>query len=243
MQSLRDLQREFGRLLLEPGGPVAMRAGLRIYAGNVRGNWAKALASAYPIVRKIVGEPFFEGLARAYAREHASVSGDLNEFGVDLPRFLARFPDTQDLPYLPDVARMEWLAHRAHFAADIPRVDAARLAAVCAAECSALPLQCAPASALIASPWPLARIWEVHQDDYRGGASIDFESGPGRFLVFRPRWHVLLESLTAGDYHFLTEAERGAALGEALEGAAAADSGFDAASALARWIGKGAITL
>jgi len=243
MQSLRDLQRDFGRFLLEPGGPVTMRTGLRIYAGNVFGNWAKALTSAYPIVRKIVGEPFFEGLARAYAREHASVSGDLNEFGVDLPRFVARFPDTQDLPYLPDVAHMEWLAHRAHFAADTPRFDSARLAAVSAEEYSALRLQCAPASALIASPWPLARIWEVHQDRYRGDASVDFESGPGRFLVLRPRWHVTLESLTAGDYHFLTEAKRGAMLGEALEAAAATDSEFDAANALARWIGKGVVTL
>jgi hypothetical protein len=243
MQSVRDLQRDFARSLLEPGGPVTMRTGLRIYAGNVYGNWTKALASAYPIVRKIVGEPFFAGLARAYVREHPSASGDLNEFGAHLPAFIARFPHTRDLPYLPDVARMEWLAHRAHFAADAPRFDPARLAAVSAVDYSALRLQCAPASALIASPWPLDRFWEVHQDDYRGEASVDLDSVPGRFLVFRPRWHVTLEALTMGDFHFLTAAERSATLGEALEAAAAADSGFDATNALARWIGKGVISL
>ena len=92
MQSLRDMQLDFGKFLLEAGGPATMRAGLRIYTGNVYGNWTKALESAYPIIRKIVGEPFFESLARAYARAHASVSGDLNEFGAHLRAFVARFP-------------------------------------------------------------------------------------------------------------------------------------------------------
>jgi len=243
MQSLRDLQRDFGRFLLEPGGPAAFRAGLRIYTGNVYRNWTKALESAYPVIRKIVGEPFFESLARAYARAHASVSGDLNEFGAHLSGFVARFPHTQDLPYLPDVARMEWLAHRAHFAADAPGFDPARLADVPPERHSLLRLQCAPASALITSDWPLARIWDVHQDGYCGDPSVDFDAAPGRFLVFRPRWHVTLEAISHGDYRFLAEAKRSATLGEALEAAASADSGFDAANALARWIGMGVVAL
>ena len=138
---------------------------------------------------------------------------------------------------------MEWLAHRAHFAADAARFDPARLADVPPERHSLLRLQCTPTSALITSDWPLARIWEVHQDGYCGDLSVDFDAAPGRFLVLRPRWDVTLESLTHGDYRFLTEAKRGATLGEALEAAASADSGFDAANALARWIGKGVIVL
>lgn len=243
MQSLRDLQRDFGRFVIERGGPATMRTGLRIYLGNVYGNWTKALASAYPIVCKIVGEPFFEDLACAYARAHPSVSGDLNEFGAHLPAFVARLPHTQDLRYLPDVAGMEWLAHRAHFAANSPRFDPARLAAVPPERHSLLQLRFAPASALIASEWPLARIWEVHQDGYRGDPYVDLASAAGYFLVLRPCWHVMLESVALGDYRFLTEAKRGASLGEALQAAAAADSDFNAANALARWVGKGVITL
>ena len=243
MQSLRDLQRNLGKFLLEPGGAATMRVGLRIYTGNVYGNWTKALASAYPIVRKIVGESFFGSLARAYARVHPSKSGDLNEFGAQLPAFVGRFPDTQDLDYLPDVASMEWLAHGAHFAVDAPRLNSARLAGMPAEQHSSLRLQCAQASALIVSDWPLARIWEVHQDGYVGDPSVDFGAGRGQFLVFRPRWHVTVESLTRGDYCFLAEAKRGASLSEALEAAAAATQDLDAAGTLARWVGKGVITL
>jgi hypothetical protein len=244
MQSLRELQRRFGRSLLESGGPVAMPPGFKIYVGNVYGNWSKALASAYPIVRKIVGGDFFDGLSRAYARAHPSESGDLNEFGKHFAAFVARSPHTQDLPYLPDTARMEWFAHCAHFAADAQRFDPARLAGIPPEQYSSLRLQCgAPGNALIASIWPLARIWEVHQDRYRGAPDVDVEPAPGRFLVFRAGWHINVESITPGDYRFLAEANRGAALGEALEAACAADPLFDAASALSRWVGKGVVRL
>lgn len=243
MRSLRELQREFGRSLVDSGGPAALLPGIRIYAGNAYGNWAKALASAYPIVRKIVGEPFFEGLAGAYARAHPSVSGDLNEFGTHFPDFVSRFPPTLDLPYLVDVARMEWLAHRAYFAADAPGFDRARLAAIPAGGYGTLRLRWAPGSALIGSQWPLARLWEVHQDGYRGDLSVDFETAPGQFLVFRAGWRVKVESIAYGDYRFLGEIGCGASLGDALEAASAAGSQFHAAGALARWVGKGVITL
>ena len=76
---------------------------LAVYRGNVVGACTKALAGAYPIVAKIVGESFFEGLAREYLRRFPSASGDLNEFGGSLAQFVAHFPHTQDLPYLPDL--------------------------------------------------------------------------------------------------------------------------------------------
>jgi hypothetical protein len=243
MRSLHDLQHEFANSLLAPGRAAARQPGFHIYIGNVYGNWEKALAFAYPIARQLVGEPFFEGLARAYALAHPSPSGDLNEFGAHFPAFVARYPQTRDLPYLPDAAQMEWLAHRAHFAADLPRFDPARLAGIPPAQYGALPLRLAPGSCLLHSAWPLARIWEIHQQGYAGELSVDFSSPPGDFLVFRPNWHVTVESLAQGDYRFLAAANNGATLGEALESASAADLQFDCADALARWAAKGVLAL
>jgi hypothetical protein len=243
MHSLREQQREFGKILLQPGKAPDVGPGFEIYAGNVYGNWTKALASAYPVVRKILGESFFEGVAREYSRAHPSVSGDLNEFGARFPGFVAEFPDAQDLPYLPDVARMEWLAHCAYFAADAPPLDQARLAAVPPEDYSSLRLQCAPGCALIASEWPLARIWEVHQEGYRGELNVDLQSGDEQILIHRPCWHVIVNSVAPGDYRFLVEATRGAALGDALQAASDADPQFDVAGALARWVGEGVVTL
>jgi hypothetical protein len=236
MLSLLETQQRFGAELLGRGGTP----GMSVYRSNVFGNWAQALSSAYPIVRKIVGEEFFEGLARAYAREYASASGDLNEYGERLPEFVAAFAQTQDLPYLPDVARMEWLAHRAYYAADAAGFDFEAL------ETSAperLRLALAPACGLLTSEWPLARIWTVHQDDYEGEIAVNLNAGPDRILVHRPRWGAQVRSLAPGDYRFLEAASQGRTLGEALEAAVGEDLRFDPALALAGWVDAGVIAL
>jgi len=227
MRSLPETQRAFGAAILGGGGPAAMA----VYRGNVFGNWSGALAGAYPVVQRIVGEDYFAALARRYAAAHPSASGDLNEFGRAFAQFLGEDADVQDLPYLPDVARLEWLAHRAYFAADPAPFDPAR----------AGDARLAPACALLASDWPVAKIWNAHQPDGDPG-SVQLGSGGERVLVHRPRWRPEVLALGAGDYRFLGQLGAGAGLGRALQAAIAVESGFDAGTALARWVPLGVIT-
>lgn len=252
MSALRELQSSFGAAIgdagrtatvtpLFRGAPERVPARLAVYRGNVYGNSTNALAAAYPIVRKIVGAEFFEATARLYARAHPSASGDLNEYGEAFARFLSEFPETRDLAYLPDVARMEWLAHRAYYAADSARYDPERLANLPPERWIALRPVLAPSCALVESQWPLARIWTVHQDDYSGAFDVDLDAGPDRILVHRPRWNAEVIALLAGDYRFLSAASAGVCLGDALEAAVAEDPEFDPAAALARWIEPGVV--
>jgi len=238
MRSLLEDQRRFAAALLN--GAHATSAGIAVYRGNVQGNWRDALANAYPIVRKIVGEGFFAGLARDYALAHPSTSGDLNEFGASLPEFVAAYAPTLDLPYLPDVARMEWLAHRAYYATDPAPFDFQALSAL--SHDAALRPVLAPACSLMSSDWPLARLWLIHQDDYEGEFAVDLAAGPDRILVHRPRWRAQVVSLMPGDYCFLQSAQAGATLGEALEAALVADASFSVSTVLARWVDAGVIT-
>lgn len=237
MPSPLEQQQDFAALILGSGAAVGVAA----YRANAFGNWGKALAGAYPIVRKIVGADFFERMARGYARAHPSTSGDLNEYGAQMPEFAAASAHTRDLPYLADVARMEWLAHRAYYAADPVPFDFKVESFMDSNSYAALRPILAPACALMASDWPLARIWTVHQDDYLGEFDVNLAAGPDRILVHRPRWRAEVSSLSAGDYGFLAGALAGAALGEALERAAAVDSAFDPAVALAAWVKAGVI--
>jgi len=252
MPALRELQHALGAAIddagltasvasLFRGARDAAPARLAVYRGNVFGNSINALASVYPIVRKIVGTEFFEATAREYARAHPSTSGDLNKYGGALADFLAEFPPTRDLPYLPDVARMEWLAHRAYYAADSMPYDPSRLAGLPPERWTDLRPALSPACALLASHWPVARIWTVHQDDYSDAFDVDLDAGPDRVLVHRPRWKPEVRALAAGDYRFLASALEGANLGDALEAASAEDTGFDPAAALARWVEAGVI--
>jgi hypothetical protein len=239
MPSLPELQHGFARAVLDAAacdaalfrGSLDLSLGrVAVYRGNLHANAAKALAGAYPVVRKIVGEEFFDATVREFARRHPSLHGDLNRYGERFAEFLERFPHTADLAYLPDVARMEWLVHRAYFAADPAPFDLSGLD-----ERALLRPKLAPACALMQSAWPLARIWTIHQDGHQGGFEIDLAAGPDRILVHRPRWRATVVSLSCGDYAFLNSAYRGKTLAEALE-AGDTDEHFDPATALARWL-------
>lgn len=251
MLSLPELQTDFAAALADArrvsavlpffgGSPARTESRLAVYRGNVYGNLAKALASAYPVTRRIVGDEFFDAMAREYARAHPSTSGDLNRYGGELAHFVAIFPHTADLPYLPDVARMEWLVHLAYYAADAAPFDVAALARVTAEEYPALRMKLAPACALLESRCPLALIWTVHQDDYAGEFGVDLESGPDLILVHRPRWRAEVLSLAAGDFRFLHSLSQGETLGTALE-AGAREPGFDPSDALVRWLRLGVV--
>ena len=240
MQPLREMQKDFAEALLDGAGHSW---GHTVYRGNAFGNWTEALANAYPILRKIVGVNFFNVLARDYAREHPSTSGDLNEFGRRLPKFVAAWPQTLDLPYLPDVARMEWRAHLAHHAANAPAFDAAAVARLPPERYAGLRPLLAPACSLMRSDWPLGRIWAVHQEGYAGEIDVDLAAGVDRVLIHRPRWRTEVASVATGDFRFLAGAGRGRSLGKMVDGALAVDPSFDPAHALLRWVQAGALFL
>lgn len=235
MPSLLERQREFASGILASGGSP----GLSVYRGNIRENASKALAGAYPIVRKIVGEEFFDRLAHDYARMHPSTCGDLNRYGALMARFVAHDAGTQDLPYLPDVARMEWLAHLAYHAADAKPFEIPGDSQLSGNPCLHLAASCA----LLRSAWPLARLWEVHQDEFAGEISVVFGAGIDRILIHRPKWRVQVCSIAPGDFRFLAGAGHGETLGAALEAACTLDASFDAATALAAWVRNGVVSL
>src|SRR5437868_3298584 len=114
--SLRT-QSLFANAVLDPAIPVpsGLRAwnGLRaerrfaVYRNNVAVGLIQALASRFPAAKKIVGEEFFAGMARAYIGLHPPQSPVLLRYGDDFANFVQAFEPASGLPYLPDVIRLE----------------------------------------------------------------------------------------------------------------------------------------
>jgi uncharacterized protein len=217
------------------GDEAQARQRLAIYRANIAANAAGALAAIYSIVRKLVGEEFFAGLAHAYCGAHPSASGDLNELGEHLADFLPTFGPAQALPYLPDVARLEWLAHKAHYAADHAPLDVGSLGGLTDDGYARLAVTLHPAVAVLSSAYPLFRIWEVHQDDYRGEFAVDLASGGEHIVVYRPQFRATVARLSTGEAIFLAAISRGALLGPALDEALGNDPGFNFAASLQNW--------
>lgn len=218
---------------------TAARFGL--YRGNLTANWERTLANAYPVLQQLVGGEFFRALGREYGRRVASTSGDLNQFGGGMAAFLGEFPPTQAYPYFPDVARLEWLVHRAYHAADATPLGAPELAAMDPRAVENQPLWLRPGHTLLASEWALADLWQAHQEPPAAALPQDL-ARPDRLLVYRPEWRVLVRSLTPGEWAALETLESGAPLASALERGYDADPDFDPGAALQTWLEQRLLT-
>jgi hypothetical protein len=208
-----------------------------LHRGNVQANARKALGNAYPVCAALVGDTFFDGLAFDYAVRTPSRSGDLNEYGGAFAAFLAGFaPVAAQVPYLPDVAALEWSVHRAHYAADAVAFDASRLADLAAELYPGLRFALNPACALHASRWPIADIWNAHGIGADAVAAVDAAGGPQFALVLRPAYRVDVAPLTAAEHAFLEAASGGAPLADALARAHAVQPDFALDVPLARWV-------
>jgi hypothetical protein len=214
--------------------PEHLRARLALYRANAASAARAALASAYPVVLALVGEDFFTGLARAYARAHPGVDGDLNRFGAGLAAFVTRHERIRSLPYLADVAALEWAVHRAHYAADAAPVTRDAVAAMSAADLLSTRFAVHPACAWIGSRFPIAGIWRAHA--HAGVALPASLELAETALVVRPRWRADVLASSAAEIAALEQLRAGADMGEVIAAGLAADPAFDFPKALLRWI-------
>ena len=173
---------------------------------------ASALAATFPTVQAVVGADFFRGLARAFVGQSPPSQPVLAEYGAGFPAFVAGHDAARDLPYLADVARLDWALNLAFHAPAGGRLAAADLAALPADRLPSLRLGLAPGTALVASAYPLDRIWAASQP---GAAAdpVDLAAGGVRLLVLRRPDDAAFVTLSAGRGGLRRRPWRGAVLG------------------------------
>ncbi len=242
------LQAEFAAALRDPS-PDAAPTGLcdvsarrfRVYRNNVRMALIEALAAAYPAVLCIVDMPFFEQMASVFIADRPARERTLNLYGAGFADFLQGFAPARDLPYLPDVARLERAVIEARHAADAPVLDPAALAAL-GDGLAAARLVPHPAARLVRSDYPVADIWRANTGETQTAGDLVFAAGAAGALVLRPGLSVTVESLTPERCAFAEALIAGDALEAAHAAAAAANDGFDVIEAFRTLLTAGAFS-
>ena len=106
-------------------GAVHATARLAIYRNTCSGTLIRALGLSYPAVRRVVGGDFFDATAERFIGRQPPVSAYLDGYGADFADFLAGFAPAAGVPYLADLARLEWAVSRALHAPDAEGLDPA----------------------------------------------------------------------------------------------------------------------
>lgn len=184
------------------------------------------LRATYPCVAQLVGASLFDHLGLLFERSAYATRGD-----EALGQFLTSVPELRRLPYLPDVARLEWAVRECGRAAPPLPLDMADLAEFGPEQLGNGRFICHPALFICRSHYPLFQIWERCQQGQPGQAALE---PPETVLVARDHDGARVERLGRGEAALLAAIHEGRSFAESCRAALNDDPGFDVASVIAR---------
>lgn len=230
--ALEDFSQIFNNNQIEPQCILNRSAPyLDIYRNNTIANRSANLANTYLTLVELVGADFFTAMAGVYIQATPSCSGNLHEDGADFAVFLNDFIHTADLPWLSDMARLDWAIHQAHYSPDCTSLAIEALAALPPEQFGPLKLQLHPAVAVIRSArWPVYQILMMHHGD----APAEINSGGEQVLVWRNHW----QALPLSEAVFIEHILNGQSIERAIE---ATGQEFDAGRILIRLFSLGLV--
>jgi hypothetical protein len=141
-------------------GSIATDEALDIHRNTATGGLIKALRLSHPTVLALVGDAFFDQMAAAYVRTYPPTSPWLTGYGASFADVLAG-----DLPYLADVARLDFALEAV--AADALGIEGAGL------DLGDARLTLDRSLRLIALDYPAAAIRDAVEDDPGALPAID----------------------------------------------------------------------
>jgi hypothetical protein len=222
MPALLELQRSMRRRLLAPT-PQERAAPedevFAIYRNTVHSTLLNALRLSFPAVLRLVGPDFFEGAAREFIGSRPPLSACLNDYGGQFPDFLSQFAPAASLPYLGDVARLEWAVNCALHADDAVAVDPSRLASLDEAQLPLVRFRSHPALTLLQLEFPADLIWSaVLDENSEAMAAINLRTAAVQLLVERDANGVQVRRLSDWGWQFTRALAQGKPMHAALEG-------------------------
>ena len=226
----------FAQALLDPSiapptqicttNPAKAQSRFNIYRNNVVASLSAALADTFPVIVQIVGLDFFNASARTFIRQQSNRSPLLTLIGADFPDFIAAFEHTASMPWLADVARIEFARLQALHAPNTIEMSHEVLQALVQKPLS-LPdtgVFFREGLAVLSSPFSAHSIWSAHQD-HRDLSKIKVSLAEA-CLIYREGHRVTTTILSSSQAVFLKALLQADTFGEAQRQARIEDPEF-----------------
>jgi hypothetical protein len=220
--------------IVNPDGAPAQKR-FDVYRNNVAVSLSDALETAFPVVRKLVGDEFFRAMAGVYLRKHPPKTPLMMYYGDAMPQFLGRFGPTKSIGYLPDIARIELALRHAYHAADETPVAADALTAIAPDALMCAKLRVAPAVQTVVSDFPIAAIYRANTDDTAPKPIMQ----PEAVLITRATFDPQIHTINAAGAACVKALQKGQPLGQAM---ATSDATLDLGAVLGLLLAQSAIT-
>ena len=247
MSSLRDLQNRFGEFLSGSGELDAgcftdarLAQNASIHRNNVNHAHAAALAANFPAVRSLLGEQCFDVMAALYCSTTPTTCAVLAEYGGDVPAFIEGRTEFAELPFLSDVARLEWAANLSLHAACDKSLTPEGLALLAQPAGTDADVHLTPVSSLqlLATPYPAEAIRRAAIENDADRLSR-IAAAPQWLATYRTLAGLRIESLTSGEFSLLSSLGRSSRLSPAFAEALAVDPALQLPETIGRFLQLG----
>lgn len=233
MPALRDLQTDMlERILQEKDAknlpiaeqkPFTAEQRLAVYKNNTHSLLRDLLKDTFPVTTLLLGDKFMSFAAHEFIKSFPPDSADMNAYGAQFPDFLDHLPNVNDFAYVPDTARLEWLAHEAYMSPRHPALTGADLAA--AEDPMSLELKLQPHVQLLRSGWPVDKLWHRVNEEGADLKGFEMKAEETFCAIYRADDRISVWSLTEGGYRFIEHLQSAPSLPLAAEAAMRAEPG------------------
>jgi len=214
---------------------------LSIYRNNTFVSLTDALMATFPAVVRIVDERFFRYMAHTFIAARPPREPILSNYGAELVSFVGSFEPCRSLPYLSDLARLEWAINEAGLESIEPELPVAALAQIAPDVLAAGSVRLQPSLRLIVSRWPVLAIWQANQPKSTTEQPT-LERSATRVLIRRKGNGVAMDLHTAARARLLHSLRQGAAVEVAMMAAVIRDPHFSITGELLSFFAEDLVT-
>lgn len=175
MHSLKDLQSAFKRHLFTGDGSIVEHIvsmenanneqRMNTYTNAYYGRLVETLAGDYPAVQALLGEEAFTVLCHDYIQAHPSTHYSLRWFGQHMPAFLAGAEGSRELPFLTELASLEWTFINAFDAANSDVLDESAVTTIAPEAWPVISIEFHPSVHLVDYHWNILDLWRTVRDE------------------------------------------------------------------------------
>jgi hypothetical protein len=217
---------------------LAAASRLQVYANSYWGRVCEAVEADFPRLRACLAThpqgDLFSGIVMHYLAHHPSQTFNLGEMARFLPDFLATHGLLDEMPYVADIARTEWLLQEAFYAPESEGGALARLQALSPEDWPQLRLTLPPSMRCFESVWNLDEIW--------ADGATPVAGAPALLVLHRSRGRSSVRRLQGGRRALFEALHRGESFGEICAALAETDGDLaDVMPSFAEWAEAGLI--
>lgn len=222
MISVIDVSPEQFALSIASNTAALHQKGILVYRSNLLANASRALEISFPTLSQLLSTQGTQALAALYYDDHPLLVGDWGEWGEHLAIWLSQQEILHDIPYLADVARLDWFCHSIE-RSETPENTAASIAMLDAIDSNFLRLKPTSHLAVMVSRFPLLEIWQAHhaseesRDYWLSLANRPLAAGTQQYLLItREHWRAAPITISSEEYWFYQTLLKGQPLASAL---------------------------